>query len=75
MFAGFGRSSSRVAPIVGALSLRDGAGIVKTYDRGWLWSLDWKSVWLDWSAGTSLLGGLVLTLDSGFLGDRHVEVR
>lgn len=47
--------------------------MVETYDRSWLRSLNWVSVWLDWSTGTGLLGGLVLTLDSGFLGDRHCE--
>ena len=48
--------------------------MVGTYDRSWLWSLNWESVWLDSNTGTSLLGGLVLTLDTGFLGDRHFEV-
>ena len=56
------------------LSCRGRLYAVPTYDRCWLWSLNWESVWLDSNTSTSLLGGLVLTLDTGFLGNRHLEV-
>ena len=46
--------------------------LMSTHDRGSLWRLDWKTVGLDWSASASGIGLLVLTLDTGFLRDRHI---